>query len=147
MSAIPLGYVFPNRPTKFLARLVALLAADAARRPPPPITLAGQPTATAEIPAPPVVRTQRRPRLEGDARIYRAGAEPEDHRWTYSRGQLLKMNARFARALNRAFKNGSESREAAGRLYGDLMCHTRVPCRHSPLPSALEAPTPRAQRA
>src|SRR5262249_54345636 len=112
--AIGLGCVFPNRPSRFLARLVALLAADAARRLPPPITLAGQPTATAEIPTPsPVVHVQCEPHIDCDSRLYRAEAGPSDRRGPYSRDKLLRMNARFVARVEHAIADGKENRAAA----------------------------------
>jgi hypothetical protein len=112
------GALRPNRLDPFLRRLVALLAADAARRQPPPISLPGHPAAAesrAPIPPPTIERVQRPPRLDCDARIHRPRLG--DARGPYDHDRLVRMNARFVARLERAFANGAESREAAGATY------------------------------
>jgi hypothetical protein len=69
------GALRPNRLDPFLRRLVGLLAADAARRQPPPISLPGQPADPASVaiaPPPAVERVHGPPRLDCDARIHRS---------------------------------------------------------------------------
>jgi hypothetical protein len=109
------GALRPNRLDPLLARLVALLAIDAARRAPPPISLPGQPAAAEPTPPAAVERVQRPPRLDCDARIYRP--RPGDARGPYDHDRLVRMNARFVARLERAFANGTESRTAAGAMY------------------------------
>jgi hypothetical protein len=112
------GALRPNRLDPFLRHLVALLAIDAARRVPPPISLPGRPADSESIaltPPPAVERVHSSPRLMCDARIYRS--KPGDARGPYDRDRLLHMNARFVARLERAFANGAENRGAASATY------------------------------
>lgn len=110
------GALRPNRSSKILARIVGLLAADAARRVPPPISLFGRPPPPPP-PPPAVARVQCDPSLECNTRLYRGEAEPEDGKGPYSHEQLLRMDARFTQRLERAFASGGENRAAASARF------------------------------
>jgi hypothetical protein len=112
----------PARSPAFLRRLVMLLVRDENRRK-PAVSLAGpaRPTPPPPLPPPkppasllsPAGHVQGHPQLKYEGQQARAEAEPSDLRWTYSRDQLLRMDKRFCRRVERAFKRGLESRNAA----------------------------------
>src|SRR5262249_16841400 len=104
----------PNRPTAFLRRLCALLALDEARHR-PPISLPGRPCPvpppSPPPPSPPATRGWTR--LDCTSKLY-GPAEPGDERRPYSREQLLRMDKRFRKRIERAFASGRELRASAG---------------------------------
>ena len=122
MSTIP-GHdcLQPNRATAIQRRLAALLARDEARHR-PPVSLPGKPANSASSlkpKPPPTVRVGFGPQ-HLDLRSSRLTAEqptPEDAFGPYTRAQLLRMNWRFVERIERAFRNGTETREAAGASY------------------------------
>jgi hypothetical protein len=91
----------------------------------PPITLAGAHAnggTPPRLPPPPIPAappSSTRELWEPDRRTRHsvAEAEPGDEQWTYSRKELLRMDARFRARLLKAFERGKESREAAAALY------------------------------
>ena len=116
----------PPRNSVFLRRLCALLALDE-RRPRPPVTLPGRSAVICELsppprpprpPRPPVARAPLGPWSEHrPGKLNRAEAEPEDVFGLYTRAQLLRMDRRFTRRVERAFRRGAERRDAARATY------------------------------
>ena len=109
-------------PNKFLRRLITLLACDRVNRLPPPPTLPGRPAPT--IPPklePPPTPTTRSPAPQFNyidtRRLCQEEAEPCDIFGTWPRTKILKMDACFVRRVERAFRRGTETREAAGASY------------------------------
>ena len=85
----------------------------------PPISLLGRPAEDRPLKPPPATRTRFGPQ-HLDLRSSRLTAEqptPEDAFGPYTRAQLLRMDWRFVRRVERAFRNGTETREAAGASY------------------------------
>jgi hypothetical protein len=116
MSTLP-------RNSKVIRRyLVRALKSDT-ERPRPPITLAG-PRANGSAPSPPLPGT---PPTSGAANAVSgtpyngrpniAEPEPGDEQGPYSHTELTRMDNEFRARLQRAFKRGKESREAATALY------------------------------
>ena len=115
----------PPRNSVFLRRLCALLALDE-RRPRPPVTLPGRSGVICELSPPP--RSPRPPRPPvtgaplGPWSVRRPGkfnreAAPEDVFGPYTRAQLVRMDRRFTRRVERAFRRGAERRDAARATY------------------------------
>ena len=119
MSTTSTDCLQPNRKDPIQRKLAALLARDEARHR-PPVTLPGQPTPTPSSspqPAPPKRRTGQ-PALTGyRPQLFkpRHAEEPtdQDALATWTKSQLMRMDYRFSRLLERAFKRGKESRQAA----------------------------------
>ena len=53
----------------------------------------------------------------GSSRLATTAPSPEDAAGPYSRADLLRMNWRFTQRIERAFRNRTETREAAGASY------------------------------
>ena len=116
----------PPRNSVFLRRLCALLALDE-RRPRPPITLPGRSAVICELSPPPRPPRPPRPPVAGaplgpwsvrrPGKLNRAEAEPEDVFGPYTRAQLVRMDRRFTRRVERAFRRGAERRDAARATY------------------------------
>ena len=112
----------PPRNSVFLRRLCALLALDE-RRPRPPVTLPGRSGVICELsppprpPRPPVARAPLGPWSERRPGKFNREAEPEDVFGLYTRAQLLRMDRRFTRRVERAFRRGAERRDAARATY------------------------------
>jgi hypothetical protein len=103
----------PCRPTKFQRYLAKLLTYDQARIP-PPISLPGQPAHT-HIPAsatPPSPKVTLPPMLGGNSALRQRQPEPDDIIGAWPRDQYLRMDAAFTRAVERAFRNGTETTHA-----------------------------------
>src|SRR5262249_57291467 len=99
------GCLRPNRPTAIGRPLAKLLAHDETRIK-PPISLPGRPAITESAKPPPPPKVLPPPQLDGQSALRRREAEPEDHKNAYSREQLLQMDARFTRRVERAFPTG-----------------------------------------
>ena len=110
------------RNSAFLRRLCALLALDE-RRPRPPITLPGRSAVICELsppprpPRPPVARAPLGPWSERRPGKFNREAAPEDVFGPYTRAQLVRMDRRFTRRVERAFRRGAERRDAARATY------------------------------
>src|SRR5262249_18396028 len=107
----------PCRPNKFQRHLAKLLTHDQARTP-PPISLPGQPAHTHPPgrPPPPSPKVTLPPMLGGNSALRQRQPEPDDIIGAWPRDQYLRMDAAFTRAVERAFRNGTETREAAGTV-------------------------------
>jgi hypothetical protein len=108
-----------------LRRLSGLLVRDELRHR-PPVTLPGRPAVVREsstLPQPsrpPAVdrgaphgtRSERRP-----SKLNSGDAGPEDFFGLYTRAQLVRMDQRFTKRMERAFRRGAEHRDAARATY------------------------------
>ena len=121
MSTTQSDRLCPNRTTVIGRRIAALLARDEVRHR-PPVSLPGKPASSASSPKPkppPAAPTGYGPQ-HLDLRSSRLTAEqptPEDAFGPYTRAQLLRMNWRFVERIEQAFRNSTETREAAGASY------------------------------
>ena len=121
MSAIRVSDCLqPNRATASQRRLAALLARDEA--PSAAGIIAGQTrklgklsqTETAAGSADGIWSAASRPAQQPP---HREQPTPEDAFGPYTRAQLLRMNWRFVERIEQAFRNSTETREAAGASY------------------------------
>jgi hypothetical protein len=113
----------PNRSSPFRKRLAAMLVRDEIRKK-PPISLPGrsptpEPTTVQKDRPPPTGRISYGPQLftDGTSRLATATPTREDGfgPWTFS--ERLRMNYKFTKKLERAFKRGTEMRESASANY------------------------------
>src|SRR5262249_46243821 len=98
-------------------RISKMLALDAFNRPVPPVSVPGK---LAPAPNPPQPKPPPMPRLglgpqhlEQRKRLPPAPPSDKDGRGAYLHSELLRMDNRFRVRLERAFKRGKESRQAA----------------------------------
>jgi len=101
------------------ARLIRLLAGDASRRTPPPISLAGRlaDLVPPSIPSPRPPPARRAPVYGHKGKVHRDKSEEDDGANPYTREQLACMNARFVARVEQAFASGLESRAVASATY------------------------------